>query len=61
MKYITKQDVVKDIKRVANTVNVFTREAYRANGNYSSWLVENRFRTFSNAVRAAKVRNVVSR
>jgi len=55
---ITKTAVLKDIKRVASKVKTFTREAYRANGNYSSWSVEARFGTFSKAIQVAKVKNV---
>jgi len=52
MTKITKQVVLQDLKRVARKTKgtTLTREEYRANGNFSSWLVEARFGTWAKAV-----------
>lgn len=37
---ISRNDIIKDIKRVSQSVKTLTRKAYRSKGNYSSWIVE---------------------
>jgi hypothetical protein len=61
---VTRQRVILDIKRVARVIakkrGLFSRDEYRRLGNYASSTVEARFNgSFTNAVRAAGVRNSV--
>lgn len=53
---VSKAAVKADLTRVARKLrtNSLTREEYRANGNFSSWLAEARYGSWTNAARAAK-------
>ena len=46
-----------DLKRVARKLNTdsLSRNEYRDNGNFSSWLVESRFGNWTRATKLAKV------
>ncbi len=55
---ISKEAVKTDIRRVARVVgSAPSRDQYRAKGNFSSWLAEARFGTWTKALRAARVNN----
>ncbi len=57
MSYVTKEQVLGDLRRVAKRVKVLSRANYRSLGNYSSATVEARFSTWSNAKKIAGVKN----
>jgi hypothetical protein len=61
MELVTRKAVITDIQRVSKRVKTLTRENYRTLGNYASSTVEEKFGTFSKALRAAKVANVAAR
>lgn len=52
----SKEAVAKDIRRVAKTLgHAPTRREYRKKGNFSSWLTEARFGSWTKALKKANV------